>query len=238
MTAATSKDLIKKQTQAPAGLMASRGRVLVYGGLSITFLVRLLLIVSANFPLNDGGMFLVMIRDLQSTHYALPHFADYNGMHIPLAYPPLGFYAAALMSNVTHTDPITMLRVLPLLLAIAVVGAFALLARSVLGPSDAAAIATVAFSFLPHSVLWQVMGGGLTRGFGLFFALLALHQGYELFARRVLWRAAPTALFASLTVLSHPKMAWLLAWRSFSSGMGGTETDSWVPPSSWWRRSR
>src|SRR6185312_7762483 len=106
----------------------------------------------------------------------------------------------------------TILRLLPLLLDIAALGAFGLLARAILRSSDAAAVAVVAFSFLPHSILWQVMGGGLTRGFGLLFALLAMHQGYELFVRRVLWRAAPTAIFASLTLLSHPKMSWFLAY--------------------------
>ncbi|MGA7669750.1 MAG: hypothetical protein WBW04_04970 [Nitrolancea sp.] len=212
MSEVTSNDPRVEPVQERAELMTSRGRFLVYGGLSIALIVRLLVVLTADFPLNDGGMFMVMIRNLQASHYALPHFTDYNGLHIPFAYPPLGFYAAAFLSDLTHTDPITILRVLPLLLAIAAVGAFALLARSILGSGDAAVIATVAFGLLPHSVLWQVMGGGLTRGFGLFFALLTLHQGYELFAHRVLWRAAPTAIFASLTVLSHPQRTWLLAF--------------------------
>jgi hypothetical protein len=74
------------------------------------------------------------------------------------------------------------------------------------------AVSVVAFCFLPNSVLWLVMGGGLTRGFGFLFALLALHQGYELFTQRTYWRIAPTAVFAALTVLSHPEMAWYLAY--------------------------
>lgn len=213
MSAITSDEIIGETVASTrTGIMATRARLLVYSGLSIALLVRLLLVFSANFPLNDGGMFAVMIRNLQALHYALPRFTDYNGMHIPFAYPPLAFYAAAFLSDLTHADPITVLRVLPLILSITIVGAFALLANSMLESIDAAVIATVAFSFLPHSVMWQVMGGGLTRSFGLFFALLALHHGYELFAHQAMRRAAPTALFASLTVLSHPKMSWLLAY--------------------------
>ena len=199
-------------TLANDSIFATRARLFIYTGLSVAILIRLLLTLSANFPLNDGGMFYVMIRNLQTSHYALPHFTSYNGMHIPFAYPPLAFYAAGFVADATHGSVFTILRLLPLLLDIAAIGAFALLARSILRSCDAAAVAAVAFSLLPHSVLWQIMGGGLTRGFGLLFALLAMHQGYELFARRVLWRAAPTAIFASLTVLSHPKMAWFLAY--------------------------
>jgi hypothetical protein len=187
-------------------------RMLLFIGLALAVLVRLALILSSTFPLNDGGMFDVMIRDLQQAHYALPHFTTYNGMHIPYAYPPLAFYVSAFLADVTQSSPIEMLRLLPLLLNLAAIGAFALLARSILRSRDAVAVAVVAFCFLPHSVLWQVMGGGLTRGFGFLFALLALQQAYELFAKRVFWRVTPTAVFAALTVLSHPKMAWFLAY--------------------------
>ena len=193
-------------------IVTSRARYFIYGGLSIAIFIRLLLVLSANFPLNDGGMFYAMIRDLQSSHYALPHFTSYNGHQIPFAYPPLGFYVAGLVADLTNGSVFTMLRLLPLLLNVAAIGAFALLARSILRSNDAAAVAVVAFSFLPRSVLWLIMGGGLTRGFGILFALLAMHQCYEMFVRRVLWRAAPTAIFVSLTILSHPGMALFLAY--------------------------
>jgi hypothetical protein len=201
-------------TSVAAGtfILASRARFFVYAGLSIAIFIRMLISSTVNFPLNDGGMFFVMIRDLQSSHYALPHFTSYNGMHIPFAYPPLAFYAAGFVADLTHGSLFTILRLLPMLLSIAAIGAFALLARSILRSNDAAVVAAIAFSFLPHSILWQIMGGGLTRGFGFLFALLAMHQGYALFSRRVLWRAAPTAIFASLTVLSHPEMSLFLAY--------------------------
>jgi hypothetical protein len=57
--------------------------------------IRLYPISRGDFPLNDGGMFAVMTRDLQSSHYSLPQFTSYNAtalMHIPYAYPPLPFY--------------------------------------------------------------------------------------------------------------------------------------------------
>ena len=190
----------------------SRGTLTFVFGLVFAIFIRVFLITQGDFPLHDGGMFYVMIRDLQASHYALPQFTSYNGLHIPFAYPPLGFYAAGLLADVTGANILEVLRILPLVLNIAAIGAFALLAKSILRSGAAAAAAVLVFSFLPHSMLWQIMGGGLTRGFGLLFALLAMHQGYELFAQRAYRRIVPTALFSSLTVLSHPKMAWFLAY--------------------------
>jgi hypothetical protein len=187
-------------------------RMFLFMGLVLAVLVRLGLVLSSNFPLNDGGMFDVMIRDLHGSHFALPHFTTYNDKQIPYAYPPLANYVSDFLATVIHIISIKLLRVLPLVLNIAAIGAFALLARSVLRSQDAVAVSVVAFCFLPNSVMWFVMGGGLTRGFGFLFALLALHQGYELFTRRTSWRIAPTAVFAALTVLSHPEMAWFLAY--------------------------
>jgi len=217
LTVSAVADAVAEEARPEVRTEASKAldvqvRMLLFIGLALAVFVRLALILSSNFPLNDGGMFDVMIKNLQHSHYSLPHFTTYNGMQIPYAYPPLAFYVSAFLADVTHSSPIEMLRLLPLLLNLAAIGAFALLARSILRSRDAVAIAVVAFSFLPHSVIWQVMGGGLTRGFGFLFALLALQQGYELFVRRMFWRVAPTATFAALTVLSHPKMAWFLAY--------------------------
>ena len=213
VTAEAATENIRSETRTGvAERLGLHVRMLLFLGLVFAVLIRLAIVLASNFPLNDGGMFDVMIRDLQHAHYSLPHFTTYNSMHIPYAYPPLAFYVSAFLADVTHSNSIEMLRLLPLLLNIAAIGAFALLARSILRSRDAVMVAVVAFSFLPHSVLWQVMGGGLTRGFGFLFALLALHQGYELFAKHAFWRVTPTVAFATLTVLSHPKMAWFLAY--------------------------
>ena len=53
----------------------------------------------ATFPLNQGGMFAVMVEDLQANHYALPLFTTYNHLKIPFAYPPFGFYAGSMASD-------------------------------------------------------------------------------------------------------------------------------------------
>jgi hypothetical protein len=63
--------------------------------LSITLIgayPRLYYAGSADFPLNDGGMFLTMIHDLEKSHYAIPMSASYNSAQIPFAYPPWLFF--------------------------------------------------------------------------------------------------------------------------------------------------
>ena len=58
--------------------------------------VRVMPVLQAGFPLNDGGLFYTMTSDLQKAGYALPAVTTYNGLGIPYAYPPLPFYLAAL----------------------------------------------------------------------------------------------------------------------------------------------
>src|SRR6266545_8069862 len=72
--------------------------------------IRIFPEVMAGFPLNDGGMFYVMIRDLRLNHYFLPAFTTYNLAAIPFAYPPLGLYLAALLRDVLGLPEIEALR--------------------------------------------------------------------------------------------------------------------------------
>ena len=67
----------------------------------------------ARFPVNDGGMFYTMIMDLQANHYAIPLFTTYNHTFIPFAYPPLGFYIGAGISDLLNVSPIVVIRWLP-----------------------------------------------------------------------------------------------------------------------------
>jgi hypothetical protein len=128
----------------------------------------------AGFPINDGGMFYTMILDLQANHYAPPLFTSYNHLSIPFAYPPLGFYVGALLSDLFHTSPINILRWLPGLINALTIPAFYFFAKEVLKDKIQSATATLVFAFIPHLTSWESMGGGLTRSFGLLFMLLTL----------------------------------------------------------------
>jgi len=187
---------------------------LIAGVLLVGLLVRLSFILSSDFPLNDGGMFFQMVRDLQANHYALPPTTTYNAADIPFAYPPLGFYATALVDDTLPVSLVTAFRVVPFAASALVLCAFMIFARSWCASRAEALVAGLAFALLPRTYLWLLMGGGITRAFGLLFAILALYFIRLLYLRQRLIFAAPAGIFAALTVLSHLEMAWCVAFTA------------------------
>ena len=185
-------------------------RLLLGAAIALGIFVRLLPALRFDFPLNDGALFYQMSLELQRAGYAIPHFTGYNGDHIPFAYAPFGFYVAALLGR-TPEGILAAVRWLPVVVTILGLPAFVLLARRLLPNERTVIAATFAYALLPRAYLWMIMGGGLTRSFGMLFAVLALWQAHALYATRSWRHALPTAAFASLTVLSHIGTAPFLA---------------------------
>src|SRR3990172_8870389 len=73
---------------------------------------RILPPLIAGFPLNDGGMFYVMIKDLSGNDFRLPLFTTYNLAEIPFAYPPFGLYVGAILARL-NLSVVEILRWLP-----------------------------------------------------------------------------------------------------------------------------
>jgi hypothetical protein len=162
--------------------------------------------LQAGFPLNDGGMFLSMIRDLRASHYVLPQVTSYNDLHIPYAYPPLGFYFARLISDIFNLPEIIILRWLPPLVNSISILAFYLLSSAILTSRRIGVLATVFYALTPGAFAWFIMGGGLTRSFGSLFMLLSLYWMLRLFRSAGRLELLFSVLFCSLTVLSHPEV--------------------------------
>ena len=80
--------------------------------------------LGADFPLTDGGLFLVVIEAIRGGRYQLPSTVNYNGMDLPFAYPPLGFYLAAFTADLTEASPLDLLRYIPLVASVATLLAF------------------------------------------------------------------------------------------------------------------
>ena len=188
--------------------------VALIGALVIGALIRGWHIMSADFPLNDGGLFYDMVRDIQAAHYRLPAFTSYNNAHIPFGYSPFTFYLAAVLNALTGVSLITIFRVLPLIASTACIGAFYLISRAMLTSRGAVAASLVAFAIVPRGFVWLLMGGGLTRSFGYFFALLALYQTWMLYTQRSLRYVPLAAVFSALTVLSHLGTAPFVAFSA------------------------
>lgn len=176
--------------------------------------VRLWPVVSADFPLNDGGLFYLMTEEIQRARYALPVYTSYNSAQIPFAYPPLAFYIAGLISDVAGWSLLDVVRLLPAIVSTLTIPAFFLLGRAILQSTTQAVVAAFAFAMLPRSFTWFIMGGGLTRAPGFLFAVLMLHQAYLLYTRRNTRFVFSTVLFGSLAVLSHPENTWFAVYSA------------------------
>lgn len=174
---------------------------LVFGGFA-----RLYSVLQSSFPLNDGALFYTMTRELSANLFVLPEFSNYNNLHIPFAYPPLGFYLSGLLNQLTGWDLLDIFRILPAVLTIFTILAFYLLALDLIGNKNQAGLATLIFAFLPTAYDWQIMGGGITRAPAFLFSLLALHFIYCMYTRGGIRHLILAILFSSLTVLCHPEI--------------------------------
>jgi hypothetical protein len=180
--------------------------------LCLALVVRALLVYREPFPLNDGGLFYAMARDLQDTHFVLPSHTSYNDGEIPFAYSPLSIYLAALGDTLTPASLEDMFRMLPLLGGVFAVWAFWRLGVAILPSRNAALVATLLFALVPRSFIWLIMGGGLPRGLALGVALLAIREGLllarEPFSRR---RLFSLAVLSALLALTHLETAVFVA---------------------------
>ncbi len=188
-------------TQEEAGVLLAMAAVM-FGGW-----VRLFIPAIAGFPINDGGLFTAMIQTLKANGYRLPFYVQYNGLNIPYAYPPLGFYIGAILSDAFHVSAIIIIQWLPAVVLTIAIIAFYFLARAVMGSAFQAGIATLIYAFTPRVITWQIMGGGLTRSLGQLFLLLALTGIYLLFAKGGWKSLILSIVLSALVVLTHPEAA-------------------------------
>jgi hypothetical protein len=188
--------------------------LLLFAALLFGIIVRFYPSLASGFPLNDGGMFYVMMRDLKANGFALPDFTTYNNAGIPFAYPPLGIYAAALLSALTPGSDLWVFLFIPAFVSSLGIPAFYLFAREITSSRTLAPLAALIYALNPGSFQWPVMGGGVTRSFGLLFMFLMFWQAIKLFKEYHPRHLLLTILFGVATVTSHPQTA-------FHAVMGG-----------------
>ena len=167
-------------------------------------LVRFAPTIMTGSPINDGGMFYVMIEDLKANHFLIPAFTSYNYLNIPFAYPPLSFYVGGFIS-LLGISTLNIIRWLPPLISTLAIPAFYWMASLLLNSRTKASLATVAYALMPRSFSWYVMGGGLSRTFGVLFLLLACASAWSLFTKPAPKYLFLTILFGAGAVLSHPE---------------------------------
>ncbi len=171
----------------------------------IGLVIRVAAPLQAGFPLNDGGLFYDMIVDLQAAHYALPMYATYNSAIIPFAYPPLAFYLTGLLADILHISPLDLVRLLPALISGLTIPAFYLLAREITDSKLQIVFGVFAFALIPRDFAWLIMGGGITRSFGMLFAILTMVFAYRFYNGHATRHLLASILLGALTVATHPE---------------------------------
>ena len=205
---------------------------LVFWAVLFGSLVRIIPGLGGNMPINDGGLFFSMARDIQTAQFILPTHASFNQAGIPFVYPPFALYLAALSDMLVPL--LQIVRWLPPIVSIATVLAFFVLGRSILKSDLSAGLATVAFAMLPASYDLTINGGGLTRSFGLLFMILTLNFTYWLLHAPRPRNIMLTAFMASLLILSHPIatihtiLSVIVFWWFWGRTKQGTINIIWV----------
>jgi hypothetical protein len=176
-------------------------------------IARIIPILGTDFPLNDGGLFAIMIGDLVDDRLLLPASTTYNGLDIPFGYPPLAFYVAAIANQAFGIAILDTLRFLPLLFSLATIIAVYWLAQGILATRSGGVLAALGFALLPRAYLWMITGGGITRGLGFLFAIVALGIAWRLLRspEHKWWTAIMLGLVGGLTVLAHPQAGVFMA---------------------------
>ncbi|MGD8406092.1 MAG: hypothetical protein PVJ21_20720 [Anaerolineales bacterium] len=167
--------------------------------------IRLAPTLQTHFPLNDGGLFYDMIVDLQEANYSLPIYATYNQAEIPFAYPPLAFYITGLLASLLHIQVLDLVRILPALISTLTIPAFYVLSRELTDSPLQIVFGTFAFTLLPRTFAWNIMGGGITRSFGMLFAMLTMIAAYRFYNGHRPRYILSCILLGILTVFTHPE---------------------------------
>ena len=170
-------------------------------------IVRFYPAVATGFQLNDGGMFFTMVEDPKANGYRIPPVTTYNHADIPFAYPPLGFYLSAIVSDLLPVPALSIFLYLPAIFNTLSILAVYLLTKEATNSRIIAALTAVIYAFSWRAFTWQVMGGGITRVPSVLFLLLMAWQAVMLFREYRHKHLLLTFLFGAGTVLSHPQTA-------------------------------
>lgn len=169
--------------------------------------VRGIAVLTADFPLNDGGLFHAMTAAILEAGGALPSTVSWNGDAVPFLYPPLGFYVTAGIVWATGQELVEVQRWLPLVFNVLTIVAVFGLARSWLGSVAGATAAAMLYALAPVAYAWPINGGGITRAPALLLAVAGLWAVDRALVRPQLGRGAVAGAILGATALTHPATA-------------------------------
>jgi len=155
-------------------------------------------------PPGDGGLFYLMAQAVGRDLLSYGGEIAFSGMELPFAYPPLGFYLAAVLHRAGLPLEEAM-RGISLAGTVLAVGAAGLLLRRLASSWQAALLAALLLVGLPRFWAGQLAGGGITRAPGLLFCLVAW-LGATALPSGVRGTLLATGIGIGLAMLFHPEM--------------------------------
>ncbi len=176
--------------------------LVVFLGL-LALAIRSYAIFSSNLPLNDGGMFYVMVEDLVVNNFSIPRFTNYNFFNIPYTYSPLAFYLTAFIWKITNIELLSLFRFLPLLFSLFSIPVFFEITKKITKSTKISLWTLLFYVTSPRSFQTIISGGGLTRSLGFFFALLTINYSIDLYQKKDKKSILLTSIFAGLCILTH-----------------------------------
>lgn len=167
--------------------------------------VHFVYLVTHPYPAYGAGLYLAVAETIASHGYTIPATVPgYTAGGVPLAYPPLAFYIAAVAREVTGLGAFAYSRLVPGLLVTAALVPYYFTAKELLDSPRQAGVATLVLAGTPAALQWHLSAGGIVRGLAFLLALAGAYIGVRLFdTEDPRWLVPATALFG-LTVLTHP----------------------------------
>ena len=213
MTTSTTERDAREHLALPAALEHDLPWLVLATGLATAVYATYL--VTHPYPAFGAGLFLRMAEAVAEAGYALPaRVGGYTADGVPFAYPPLPFYALAVLLD-AGVDPLALSRYLPGVFVVAALPPYFYAAKELLGSTAKAGLAASLLAVTPTALRWHLSAGGVVRALAFLFVAVGLYAGVRLFAeddrqarsRRsragLRWLVIATVAFA-LTLLSHP----------------------------------
>ncbi|MCU4800033.1 glycosyltransferase family 39 protein [Halobacteria archaeon HArc-gm2] len=204
-----------------------RDRPWLGGALLVGLVVAGLYLALNQYPAYGAGLYTLTADEIRAAGYGLPEtIPHYTAEGVPFAYPPLAFYALAVLRDLGAGAFAAARFVPPLVVVLALVPAY-LLGRDLLDGRPRGAAAAILVTVNPQVLEWHVSAGGLVRAPAFLLALSGAYAALRIFRDRDReWVAVGLPLFA-LVLLTHPTYAlfvvvtYLVFWAGYDRSVPG-----------------